>query len=89
MFARCCPDAFYLRVQMLINVNSANKMDLERLPQVGPARSFKIYCASKFGGFRDRSAFGRVNGFGIGSSYWPTLSQYVMKLFHHCLFVTV
>jgi hypothetical protein len=65
------------RVQMLINVNSANMIDLKRLPQVGPARSFKIYCEAKSGGFRDRADFSRVNGFGMKSSYWLPLSEFV------------
>ena len=65
------------RVQMLINVNSANMIDLKRLPQVGPARSFKIYYEAKSGGFRNRADFSRVNGFGMKSSYWSPLSEFV------------
>jgi hypothetical protein len=63
---------------MLINVNNANQLDLMRLPQVGPARSFRIlHGRNQKGGFKDRADFGsRVTGFGT-DTYWLPLSQFV------------
>jgi hypothetical protein len=63
---------------MLININNANQLDLMRLPQVGPARSFKmLHGRNQGGGFRDRADFGeRVAGFGT-DTYWLPLSKFV------------
>jgi hypothetical protein len=66
------------RVEMLININNASQIDLMRLPQVGPARSFRIIQARRQGGsFLNRGDFGtRVHGFGT-STYWLPLAQFV------------
>ena len=65
-------------VEMLININAANQLDLMRLPQVGPARSFCIlHGRNQGGGFKNRADFGaRVKGFGT-DTHWIPLSQYV------------
>jgi hypothetical protein len=66
------------RVEMLVNINNANQLDLMRLPQVGPARSFRIlHGRLQGGGFQNRADFGeRVIGFGT-DTHWLPLSQYV------------
>ena len=65
------------RVEMLINLNKANRLDLMRLSSIKVARSYYIIRTRQVdGGFKNRDDFKKVNGFGT-DTYWNKIAPYV------------
>ena len=66
------------RVEMLINLNKANRLDLMRLSSIKVARSYYIIRTRQVeGGFKNRDDFRKVNGFKTTDTYWNQIAPYV------------
>jgi hypothetical protein len=71
------PTLLFLRLRMLVNLNSSTQVELMHLPHVAEARSRRIWL-KEGGGFKSSDDFcSRGIGFGGKGILWAEISQFV------------